>query len=91
MKDNEMIQGAMKLVRECVYMILYEKIYRWNILDLCRSLVELQKIIDETEDIVLLNLVETEILSAIHYIIEECTRSYESLLLKEKAILIVNS
>ncbi|KAA6402132.1 MAG: hypothetical protein EZS28_002344 [Streblomastix strix] len=89
--DRELIGGAMLLVNEGIYSILFEIAKRMNETEVDESLNELQKVVNNVDDNLLFNLVSKEFCLWVQFIIEGCLQNNLSLDIKAKIISLVTS
>ncbi|KAA6396143.1 MAG: hypothetical protein EZS28_008330 [Streblomastix strix] len=89
MKDPEMKVGAMILVSENLFETLYRIIERLNIEEVSETIDQLHSIVDESNDFILLNLIDWHLFEWTSFIIIECRHGGLSFDIKEKAVTLV--
>ncbi|KAA6387493.1 MAG: hypothetical protein EZS28_016980, partial [Streblomastix strix] len=92
MKDKELASGAMQIVREGIYSIIFQHAYEWNERGIIKSVNLFKDIINNSDDETCINLFDADICKSLRYIIEECDKTKEqSLKVKENAIKLIVS
>ncbi|KAA6381039.1 MAG: hypothetical protein EZS28_023435 [Streblomastix strix] len=88
-KDPEMQVGAMNHVGESLYDATFEIIERANIEDLSETFDQLHTIVDESNDFILLNLINWHLFEWTNFIIIECRHGGLSSHIQEKAVTLI--